>query len=559
MPPVRPVFLLLLSVAGFLVVLSSSIGSHIESIPTSNQFGLLQMLPPMYWVGIGTMAIALALGMRAPNHIVFFAQAMLLYIAIWSATSLFESYASVWDAYNHYQSAQNIIRIGHLSSDFSFTYENNYPGLFMLTAAFSILAQPDPFSFLRFYSLFASAITLLAIYLFARTYFPGLDHRLAVVLAMMADVWVQVAFSPQSVGLVAGLLVFVFLEKEGREWQALAIVSFAFVVISHPTSTIFVVGGLVSREIFVTIRKHWRPLKGINEHKHLIVGVMMIFWIFWLLTEARPDFQPLLTDMYHRLSYLINVTESVSGTVGSRTGGNLWPYAPYIRLATVGVFSLMALVAIALGFRKRFRNERIPTALLVLFIVPFFFIPLDVILLNSQLYDRGILFLILSSSVILIFGFKYVSSIKPLRLAAIAIALMMAAACWSTVYYQESLNVVSHETIDASHFLADRLPTNTTVIGGRLVVPVWQAGIQEYSWHQYYVYNETPLGNLTNQQGMSVAVVFDHSSDLWGFQYGNASQVFYENKTRINNNNKVYDNGNYWVIYGWKNANYTDQ
>jgi hypothetical protein len=219
----------------------------------------------------------------------------------------------------------------------------------------------------------------------------------------------------------------------------------------------------------------------------------------------------------------------------------------------------MALVAIALGFRKRFRNERIPTALLVLFIVPFFFIPLDVILLNSQLYDRGILFLILSSSVILIFGFKYVSSIKPLRLAAIAIALMMAAACWSTVYYQESLNVVSHETIDASHFLADRLPTNTTVIGGRLVVPVWQAGIQEYSWHQYYVYNETPLGNLTNQQGMSVAVVFDHSSDLWGFQYGNASQVFYENKTRINNNNKVYDNGNYWVIYGWKNANYTDQ
>ncbi len=551
MPPVRPAFLLLLSLAGFLIVVSSSIGSRIESVPVSNQFGLLQMLPPLYWLGIGTMAFALFLGMKAPSHPVFFVQAMFLYLAIWGAPAFFETYASGWDVYLHYYSSQNIIRIGHLDPQFSFTYENNYPGVFMLTAAFSILAQPDAFSFLRFYSLFSSALTLLSIYLFTRTYIPGLDHRLAFVLAMMADVWVQITFSPQSIGLAVGLFIFVFLEKSGRKWQVLAVASFAFLVISHPTTTILVMGGLVSREIFIRIRGIWRPTPDINERRNWMVGSMVVVWVAWLLTVAGTYSKFLVNDVVSRIDYLLKVTETVSVAVGQRTGGNLWLYAPYIRLGTVGVFTLLAMIALFLGLRKRFRNESVPAACIMLFIFPFVFIVFDILLLNSQLYDRGIMFLILSSSVILIFGFKYVRSIKPVQLAAIAIAVLAAGACWSTVYYQEGLNVVSQETVDASHFVADRLPSSTTVIGGHLVMPVWSGGIKEFDQVSNYVYYNQTLGHLS-RDGMHVVAVFDVSSSLWSLQYGNVTYDFYHEQA--DNNSQVYDNGNYQVIYGWTRA-----
>lgn len=544
----RPLFLLLMSLAGFLLVLSSSIGSHIESVPISNQFGLLQMLPPLYWVGIGTMALALFLGMKSPNHIVFIVQAMFLYLAVWGAPALFETYASGWDVYLHYYSSQNIIRFGHLNPAFSFSYENNYPGLFMLTSAFSLLAEPDAFSFLRFYPLFAAALTLLSIYLFTSTYIPGLDHRLALVLAMMADVWVQMAFSPQSVGLAVGLFVFVFLEKRGIKWQTLALISFAFLVISHPTTTFLIMGALVAREIFVTIRKHWKPISYAKERRIKLLCAMIIVWVVWLLTAARAYLGFLMDDITNRIDYILKLTDVVSGAVVQRTGGNLWLYAPYIRLATVGVFTLMALIALLLGLRKRFRGEKIPTTSLMLFVVPFIFIALDIILLNSQLYDRGIMLLILSSSVIVTFGFRYVGSIRPIRFAAIAIAILMAAACFSTVYYQEGLNVVSQETIETSHFVADRLPPGTTVIGGHLVLPVWIGGVKDYDWVQNYVFYPKPLGNIT-RDGMHVVAVFDTSSNLWSTQYGDFTYYFYLNDK--DNNSMVYDNGNYQVNYGW--------
>jgi hypothetical protein len=391
----------------------------------------------------------------------------------------------------------------------------------------------------------------LSLYLFTRTYIPGLDHRLALVFAMMADVWVQVTFSPQSIGLALGLFVFVFLEKRGRKWQTLAIISFAFLVISHPTTTFLIMASLVAREIFVTLRKHWKPKAYATERRFWVLCSMILIWLVWLLTAARAYFGFLMNDISSRIDYILKVTDLVSGTVVQRTGGNLWLYAPYIRLATVGVFTLMALIALFIGLRKRFRGERVPTTCLMLFLVPFVFIALDVILLNSQLYDRGIMLLMLSASVILIFGFKYVASIKVVRIAAIAIAILMASACLSTVYYQESLMVVSQETVEASHFVSDRLPSNAMIIGGHLVSPVWHGGVKDYNWVQNYIFYPQTLGNLS-RDGMTVVAVFDHISDLWSTQYGAFPYYFY--LEQAGNNSKVYENGNYQVIYGWTKA-----
>jgi hypothetical protein len=162
---------------------------------------------------------------------------------------MFSKYPTVWDSYVHYDSSLQLVRTGMLSNDDVNSYAFNYPGFFVLGASYALLGEPDALLFLRLYPLFAAIMTMAALYLFARTSVPKLDYRLAFLFSAFANVWLQFNYSPQSMGLVAGLLIFVCLEREGKEWLYAAMFLFAYVVISHPTTLIFVLGAIALKEI----------------------------------------------------------------------------------------------------------------------------------------------------------------------------------------------------------------------------------------------------------------------------------------------------------------------
>ncbi|MDD1767097.1 MAG: hypothetical protein LUQ27_00830, partial [Methanomassiliicoccales archaeon] len=103
---IRSSLLVMLAIVGFAVVVSSSIGQNVEWIPPENQLGLLQIVPPIYWFGLSLIVLSILLGIKNGNENLFFVQALLLFISIWGASSLFEPYPSIVDTYTHYQAVE---------------------------------------------------------------------------------------------------------------------------------------------------------------------------------------------------------------------------------------------------------------------------------------------------------------------------------------------------------------------------------------------------------------------------------------------------------------------
>jgi hypothetical protein len=549
---VRSSLLAILSLAGFAVVLSSSVGYDIEWVPPQTLFGLFGMVPPAYWFGIVLIMFSMLLGIKNRNEHLFLLQALLLFVSIWGAQSFFETYPSVWDAYGHYQSVDAIIRSG-MSSMSPYSYEYNYPGFFTLMASYSLLGDPPVLLVLRFYPILASVITVLALYLLMRECVPGANYRYALIISMLADVWIQVHFSPQSLGLAAGLLVLVFLEKDGLEWLLAAIAAFVFVVVSHPTTVLFILGTIGAREIVIRMNRLRTWLPSSRPVRPWPISVFLLIWLSWLFTGAITIFGIQANQIYDQLRYLLYIPEAVGGTVQLRAAENIFVISPQIRLLVLGSFVLLALLSLALYLFTRSRKERaIPASALALFVLPFVIVPLDLVLLSGQIYDRGILYLVLGASIII--TLVMISWSRGILRNIVAVGVVvLALLCMTTTFYQETLYVTSEESLKATEFIYFEMPNNTLVGGGMIPSYIWAeqppsnfARIRLMSVYPQY---------LTNLTGGVVpgALVFDRTSELWHAQYGYEFVYdFYLNDAL--KYSKVYDSGAYWIAYAGATA-----
>jgi hypothetical protein len=546
---IRPTFLFALTLVGMAIVVASSLGQNIQWIGTGRSFGLLQVLPMAYWVGIGIMMLSMALAYRSESEGLFFSQALLMFVAIWGAPALFEKFPSVWDSYRHYYSALDIARTGVVSSDPTFAYSFNYPGYFVVTASFTTLGDPNAILFLKYYPVFAATFTLAAIYLFVRTYVPGLDYKYAFLAAAFVNVWLQFSFSPQSAGLAAGLLIFVCLEREGLEWRLAAIALFTFVVVAHPTTLLFVLGAIVLKESvgrtyrYVVSKK--RPLR---VDKPWPLAAFILIWIGWLFTGASSFSTNLAEFLSQRLQYFFRIGDSVQNQIHMRGSENiLGTISPQIRIAAVGVFVLMALASFLIYLYLRHKTSpAFPKNILALFIIPFIIIPLDTVFFNGQLYDRGILFLMLIAPLIFVplFIGRAHRYIRPVLAVGVGLLVILSV---STVFYQETMYMVSDQSIDATNFLTGHMPPNSHVIGDYYPFDVWSGSPEQFERLSFNTVWPIPLDNMTLFYG-SGAVVFDRTSVLWYKQWGVYDMYeFYVNQSSTHY--KVFDNGAYQVIY----------
>jgi hypothetical protein len=425
-----------------------------------------------------------------------------------------------------------------------FTYSANYPGLFVVGSTYYLFASPDVLDFLQLWPLFVSALTLLSLYLFVRTYLPGWDHRVAFLISCFGNVWVQYQYSPQSLGLVIGLLVFVFLEKDGFRWMLLALAAFIYVVISHPTTTFFIVAGLIVREIVVVIKN--RREIGESRERSWPIFAFLLVWLGWLFTGAREYSGFLWETIYSRIAYIFVVTQTTQEAVGQRTAGNIFALGPYLRLALLGALMLFLALALANWLFSR-RRRTLPGGLLALSLVPIIVIPLDLVLLQGSVYDRGFLYFALAAPILItLLYFRRWTPWK--KLVAILLVLVTITCCAST-FYQESLYVVSNRSIEMSEFLDQHVAPDSYVIGGYFPDIVWR----ESNWTQftriryYEVYNET-FTNITSNRG-ATGMVFDRTSELWLTQWGQQS-IYEYYKSNMSLDSKVYENGAYQMIYG---------
>ena len=557
---VRSSVLAILALAGFAVMLSSSVGFDVGWISPKTPFGLFGIVPLEYWLGISIILFSMVLGIRNHNEHLFFLQALLMFISIWGAPSFFETYPSIWDSYTHFQTVDNMIRTGvtNLSID---SYGFNYPGFFVLTGHYVLLGNPPILSYLRFYPIFASAMTLLSLYLLVRCYVPGLHYRFALIICILVNVWIQVHFSPQSLGFVAGILFFVFLEKDGLEWLFAAIAAFTFVAVSHPTTVIFLIGTMVVREVALRgdrLLKRKAPLK---TERPWPISIFFLIWITWLFTNAVAYSTLLLVIFFQRIGYLSTLPGEAVGTLSMRTTENVFTIPPLIRTGVIGAFVLLAFVSILLVIMQKWPKRskrwlpdsgipresrmkiRIPANVLALFILPFIVVPLDIIVFKGQFYDRGLLFLVLGSSMIITLVMIYT-----FKGALRAVIVVLAGASMITTFYQESLYAVSAESVNASDFLDDHIVNDSFVLGGMYPDHIWGNSTPS-NFNKLSFANEYPetYRDISGTSTTATAMVFDRTSELWYRQWG-MTRIYEFYLRDAGAYNRVYDNGAY-VIY----------
>jgi hypothetical protein len=546
---VRPSFLYSLSFIGMAICVASSLGYQLQSVPLGTPFGLFGLLPVAFWIGIALMVASMLLGMRSGSETLFFVQSALLFLAIWGVPAFFEKYPTIWDSYMHYNSALAIANNGLVPTDPTFSYAYNYPGFFVLGASYSLIGNPPALEFLKYYPLFAALFTLAAIYLFVRTYVPRTDYRLVFLFAAFVNVWLQFNFSPQSLGLACGLLIFVCLEREGRDWRLAALVLFAFITIAHPTTLVFVMGAIILKEVFGRLyRLTFARNRPMRRDRPWPVGAFILIWLGWFFTGASSFSLNLVQFITERIQFLGQINESVANQWNLRaTPENiLGVLYPQLRTGTVGVFILLTgLAFIAFLLLRRKGPANFPKNILALFLIPFLIIPLDTLFFNGQLYDRGILYLVLVAPLIFIpllqtHRWRF---IRPTVAVAVVLVVVM---CASTMFYQEALYIDNDRGIAASTFLANNAP-NTFVAGGYYPYDVWSGSNEGYTRLKITsLYNQS-VEQLSTYYG-SGTYLFDNSSVLWYRQWG-VMDAYNFYKDQAPHNYKVYDSGTYWVMY----------
>jgi hypothetical protein len=550
---------------GLAISIASCAGYSIDYIPTTYQFGLIQMLPPLFWIGFALCLFSLLEGINRDTERVFFVKAFLLSMLIWNITTLVLQYPYSLGSYMHIFEATPIMLTGHVppaSEALSWVFKEypaSFPGYFILLSSIFQITNIAPLEFARYYPLFSSAITFLAIWLFFKTFLPSKNYRWALLIAMLANIYFQLHVSPQSAGFFAGLLILVALEKADWRWKVTATLLFAYVTISHPTTAFivlpaaglawlfrlllvrnkkillepvpfFVIGWIAWVMLFAVA--FWERLAGLEVTASTVPGVLAV--------SSAPDVPTVLAAGIPAVDIIIaEVWRQLSGA---------FSWAARIRFVVLGVFALGSVYYLA---RQRLNNANHNQRLLITYtaflIAPVVMTLIDITFLRTgqHLYDRYLLFFLLVAPILLV---KLGEGIRPaIKKKAFFIVLAMVALLnLSTAFYQSARFTYSNQTFAASEFVNSN--TSCRVIGGCLFFdladPDRSAILRQYQFRSLYP------DPIHSRSGQSIIVFDDHGRASYEIYYGIAKYELYTQEVdRTDNFRLVYSSKRYTIYW----------
>ena len=551
--PTRRKLSLLFFFLGLAISIASCAGYSINYIPTTYQFGLIQVLPPLFWLGFAICLLALLEGINRDGERVFFIKVFLLSMLIWNIPTLFLAHPYAQDTYMHIFSATPVMLSGHVPTAgealprlFQY-YPASFPGYFILLTSLFEVTDVTLLGFAKYYPLFSSAVSFLAIWLFFKTFLPSKNYRWALLIAMLANVYFQLHVSPQSVGLVAGLLTLVALEKVGLCWKVIAILLFAYIIISHPT-TAFIVLSAAGLAWLLRIGLV-RGMKALTEP----VPLLVVCWLAWSFLYASPFGQrvtelavtaPVVPDVPVVPTTGIAVVDIAIAEAWQRIYGVFY-WAPRMRLIVLGVFAIGSIYYLVRQWlNKANPNQRLLITYTAFLIAPVVMTLIDITFLKlGQLHDRYFLFFLLVASILLVRlaeGIRHLFSRNACLLALVFLALFN----FTTVYYQSSLFITSDETVSASRFVNSN--SSTQVVGGRLVPdladPEQSACLRQSQFYQLY---PQPLSSIALP---SVIIFDDHDKIRYQVWHGVEQYEFYAHEAG-HGLNKVYSNSRHNIYW----------
>lgn len=550
--PTRPKLSLFFFFSGLALAIVSCAGYSINYIPTTYQFGLIQVLRPLFWFGFALCLFSLLEGINRDTERVFFIKAFLFCMLIWNIPTMLLVHPYAPGSYMHIFEALPIMMSGHvpyagesLPALFQY-YPVSFPGYHILLSSIFQITGINPLQFARYYPLFSSVVTFLAVWLFFRTFLPSRNYRWALLVAILANIYMQFQSSPQSVGLVAGLLTLVALERADSRWRAIAILLFAYITISHPTTAFIVLSaaGLA-----------WLLRIGLVRGKKILaepLPLLAVCWLAWSFLYASPFQQG--------VAGLAMAAPIVSGapTTGitfldifiveawKRLYGAFY-WAPRIRLIVLGIFGIGSVYYLVRQWlNKANRGQKLLVTYTAFLVAPVIMTLIDIAFLRTgQLHDRYFLFFLLVAPILLVklgAGIRHAIKKKAFFIVLAVVALLNL----STTFYQSARFTTSDQTFAASEFVNSN--TSCRVIGGWLVPnladPAQSAILRRYSFRSLYP------DPISSRPGQSIIVFDDHDRASYEVSYGMAKYELYTQEVdRADNFSLLYSSNRYTIYW----------
>lgn len=531
------------SLAGILFIFYATYSSPVLEIPFPGQFGLFEVLPLSYWLGMGLIGLGLALALRSGSDMLFVLTGA-LFLGLFAATpALFEQNPSISDAYGHFAFAQAINRSGRLPTDPT-AYAFNWPGFYLVMAFVNSVGGLPPVEVLGLFTFCSGASTFIAVFVFTRSFFPQGVARLGSVLAALLNVWAQFHVSPQGVGLTLALLVLATAWERRVPLRVANVVLFVGLTVTHATSAIFLLAFFAADAILAQLAPRQRTA-GLRPES-LFSGRFNPFltyggvWLGWLFFVATGSALTAKTAVVTRIGSVLRIGAETSSVVTSRTAGNIYVLPPLLRLAALGIFGLASLIGLALLFRNRDTRSQarfLLAAFLGLGVLAFS----DILFFGGQFYDRALMFAAVLAPGVCLAGLKEWNPHPAVRRTIIVVLLVAGLVAASTFYYEEALYAEPSQALALSQFFATH-GDQVRVLDGFLPEPVWLLNGQDNPWteNNFFAISPTPLRHYSGPPPSFA--VYDGTARLWYQQYyGMDLYQVYEGQQA--NYSLVYDNG----------------
>jgi len=319
-------------------------------------------LPATFWGGLGATLVLVATGIfvkaRLRTGVEVFGLLLLALYVIGLPSFVYEN-PRVLDSYQHAGNS-----LGLLNNQGWFEapiwYLRQFPGAYTFFAQLVSVAKIDPFALMKYYAVGLSWVIALFIYVMVRGH--SRNYAAAASALFLGGIWFQLHLSPQSLALILYMgIVFALLrsllDKPRRKvWTIVSTAAVPALVVSHPTTPLVLIVGLVTFIVSVPMLASRAAKVGLLGNLSgagaFLVGISLWTFAWWLTiaSEARG----LLENISQRaLSLgLSHLAEEVPVPANPSPS-----YYVTVTLEQAVSLSVWILGACLLGFFRRFRGR----------------------------------------------------------------------------------------------------------------------------------------------------------------------------------------------------------
>ncbi len=206
--------------------------------------GLLQVVPPLFWVSLLAALGSIAINFRSRKTTLFLFQLFALIMVVIGTPVLVEPSARQVDAWAHLAA---ILQLTHGSLPDPSSTSTNWvnatlqtPGNFLFHATFFEIANPFPYLYMQVFPLISVTIFLFGYYAWVRKETMAIG-KLSSVLVLFSNLWINNYLGPQSYALMLippTLIVLRTMHERSLSWRAATILIWAGLSISHLPTTL---------------------------------------------------------------------------------------------------------------------------------------------------------------------------------------------------------------------------------------------------------------------------------------------------------------------------------